>query len=206
MQRTHDKSTLKGISMTILILGLILFLAPHSIRIVAEDWRTAQIARLGAMPWRLAYTLVSLLGLGLIIWGYGMARAAPQVLWHPPTGMRHAAALLTLFAFILLAAAYVPRNSILARVHHPMALGVTFWALAHLLANGTLADVLLFGSFLVWSKLAYLAARKRDRKNAVQYEAGTLGSTLATVGVGLIAYLAFAFWLHAWLIGVRPFG
>ena len=192
--------------MTILILGLILFFVPHSVRIVADDWRTAQIARLGATPWKLAYTVASLVGFGLIVWGYGLARAEPQFLWNPPAGMRHAAALLTLLSFILLAATYVPRNRIKARVHHPMALGVVFWALAHLLANGMLADVVLFGSFLIWSKLAFIAARKRDRKNGTHYPDGTVGGTLATLGVGIVAYLVFAIWLHAWLIGVRPFG
>ncbi len=149
--------------MAILILGLVMFLGTHSIRIFADDWRSAQLAKHGEKAWKLAYTVISLIGFALIIWGYGLARNDPQVLWHPPLGMRHAASLLTLIAFILLAATYVPRNGIKARLHHPMVLGVTFWAFAHLLANGMLADVILFGSFLVWAKLSYLAARKRDR-------------------------------------------
>ncbi len=192
--------------MTILLLGLLIFLGTHSVRIVADDWRSAQRARLGLQTWKLAYTLLSLVGFALIVWGFGLARRAPVVLWAPPVAMRHIAALLTLVAFILLAAAYVPRNGIKARLHHPMVLGVTIWAFAHLLANGTLADVILFGSFLVWAKLSYLAARRRDRAGGVSYPPGTTGGTVAAVGIGIAAWVLFAIWLHWVLIGVRPFG
>lgn len=128
--------------MTILIIGLAIFLSIHSVRIVADGWRQAQIARLGEQPWKLAYSVLSALGFALIIWGYGVARATPVILWNPPTGMRHAAGSLTLVAFVLFAAAYVPRNHFKARFHHPMVLGVKAWALGHLLANGTVADLL----------------------------------------------------------------
>ena len=110
-----------------------------------------------------------------------------------------------LLAFVLLAAAYVPRNGIKARVHHPMVLSVKLWAFAHLLANGTLADVLLFGSFLVWAVLSFRAARRRDRAAGTRYPAGSLAATLATVVIGGVAWALFAFRLHEWLIGVRPF-
>ena len=139
--------------MEILVLGLVLFLGVHSVRIVADGWRTQTLARMGEMPWKGLYSLVSAVGLALIVWGYGLARQQPVVLWVPPIGMRHAASLLTLIAFILLAATYVPRNAIKARLHHPMVLAVKAWALAHLLANGMLADVLLFGGFLAWAVL-----------------------------------------------------
>lgn len=191
--------------MTILILGLVIFLGTHSVRIFANDWRTAQLAKHGEKAWKLGYTLLSLAGFGLIIWGYGMARSDPLVMWNPPLAMRHIAALLTLVSFILLAATYVPRNGIKARLHHPMALGVTVWAFAHLLANGALADVILFGSFLVWAKLSYLAARKRDRMAGTQYPSGTMGGTIAAVAAGVVAWGLFAFWLHGLLIGVNPF-
>lgn len=149
--------------MAILIIGLALFLGIHSVRIVAERWRQAQIARVGGNAWKLGYSVLSAAGLALIVWGYGLARTAPVVLWTPPTGMRHAAGLLTLIAFVFIAAAYVPRNHIKARFHHPMVLGVKAWAVAHLLANGSVADLLLFGSFLAWAICAFIAARKRDR-------------------------------------------
>lgn len=191
--------------MTILIIGLAVFLGIHSVRIVAEGWRQAQIARMGEKSWKLAFSVLSAVGLGLIIWGYGLARATPVVLWNPPIGMRHAAGLLTLIAFVFLAAAYVPRNHLKARFHHPMVLGVKTWTVAHLLANGTLADVLLFGGFLIWAVCSFIAARRRDRLAGTTYAAGTAGGTLSAVAAGTVAWAVFAFWLHAILIGVRPF-
>ena len=191
--------------MTILLIGLVIFLGIHSTRIVADGWRSAQIARIGAGPWKLGYAVLSLIGFYLLLWGYGMARQAPVVLWNPPVAMRHIAGLLMLIAFVLLAATYVPRNGIKARLHHPMVLSVKVWAFAHLLANGTLADVLLFGSFLAWSVLSFSAARRRDRAAGTRYLAGTMAGTLATVAVGGAAWALFAFRLHGWLIGVQPF-
>lgn len=192
--------------MTWLILGLILFLGIHSTRIVAEGWRAGMLARLGETPWKGLYTLVSLAGFVLLCWGYGQARMQTTVLWGPPVAMRHVAALLTLVAFVMLAAAYVPRNGIKARLRHPMLLSVKVWALAHLLANGNLADVVLFGAFLVWAVLCFRAASQRDRAGAITYPPGTTAGTVTTVVVGLLAWVVFAFWLHGLLIGVRPFG
>ena len=192
--------------MTLLIFGLVLFLGVHSTRIVAEPWRTRMRARLGENGWKGAYTLVSLAGFALIVWGYGMARQQPVVLWPSPTWTRHLAALLTLPAFVMLVAAYVPGNSIKARLKHPMVLAVKVWALAHLLANNTLADVLLFGGFLVWAVFSFRAARQRDRASNIAYPPGRAGPTVVTVAVGVAAWAAFAFWAHAALIGVRPFG
>ena len=192
--------------MAYLILGLVLFLGAHSVRIVAEGWRTQTLARLGEGPYKSIYTALSLLGFGLIVWGFGMARELPTMLWMPPRGMRHVAALLTLIAFVLLAAAYVPRNAIKARLHHPMVLAVKTWALAHLLSNGSLAHVILFGAFLAWGVANFIAARKRDRALGTTYPAGTWAGTAITVGAGVVAWVAVAFWLHGLLIGVRPLG
>ena len=192
--------------MTYLILGLIIFLGLHSVRIVADDWRTQTRARMGERPWKVLYSVLSLLGFGLMVWGFGLARQQPVQLWSPPTGMRHLASLLTLMAFVLLVAAYVPGNFIKARVHHPMVLAVKVWALAHLVANGNLAHEVLFGSLLVWAILAFTSARRRDRRLATRYPGGTAGATGITVAVGVGTWIAFALWLHGLLIGVRPFG
>ena len=192
--------------MVYLVLGLVLFLGVHSVRIVAEGWRTQTMARLGDGPYKGIYTVVSLVGLGLIIWGFGVARETPTMLWMPPRGMRHAAALLTLIAFVFLAAAYVPRNAIKARLHHPMVLAVKTWALAHLLSNGSLAHVILFGSFLAWGVANFIAARKRDRALGTRYPAGNLAGTATTVVVGVAAWAVVALWLHGALIGIRPLG
>jgi uncharacterized membrane protein len=192
--------------MTVLILGLILFLGVHSVRIFADGWRTAQIAQRGEGAWKGLYSVASIVGFGLIIWGYGLARAEPTVLWAPQLWARHLAALLMIFAFILLVAAYVPKNGIKSWVRHPMVLGVKVWALAHLLANHTLADLLLFGSFLVWAVLSFRAARQRDHAAGDPHVPGTLAGTLITVVVGLVAYVVFTLWLHTWLFGVRLMG
>ena len=191
--------------MSYLVLGLVLFLGVHSVRIVADGWRTQMRARLGEGAWKGLYSVASVVGLVLVVWGYGLARQQPVVLWNPPVGMRHAASLLTLIAFVLLAAAYVPRNALKARLHHPMVLGVKVWALAHLLSNGNLADVVLFGAFLLWAVLDFRAARQRDRALGTVYAPGATGPTVLAVVVGAAAWAAFAFWLHAAWIGVAPF-
>lgn len=191
--------------MAILIIGLAIFLGVHSVRIFAERWRQAQIARWGENTWKLGFSVLSAVGLALIVWGYGVARHTPVVLWNPPAGMRHAAGLLTLVAFVFLAAAYVPRNHLKARFHHPMVLGVKAWAVGHLLANGTVADLLLFGGLLAWAVLSFIAARRRDRVAATTYAAGTARGTLIAIVGGTVAWAVFAFWLHGVLIGVIPF-
>ena len=192
--------------MSILIIGLIIFLGLHSVRIFADGWRMRVQAQRGEGAWKGFYSVLSLIGFALIIWGYGLARQQPVVLWVPPVAMRHIAALLMLFAIIMLVAAYVPGNAIKAKLHHPMTLSVKTWALAHLLANGNLADVLLFGSFLAWAVFCFIAARKRDRVAGTIYPAGRALPTVMTVVIGLVAYGVFAVYLHKWLIGVPVFG
>jgi uncharacterized membrane protein len=189
-----------------LIAGLVLFLGVHSVRIFANDWRSAQLAQRGEAVWKLGYSALSIAGFVLIVWGYGLARQSPMVLWPTPRGMNHLAALLTLLSFVLLVATYVPRNAIKAKLRHPMILGVKVWALAHLLANNTLADLLLFGSFLIWAMLSFRAARQRDRQQPPVRLASNGLATAATVVVGVVAWAAFAFWGHLALIGVRPLG
>lgn len=213
--------------MATLVAGLILFLGLHSVRIVAEGPRTALIDRLGENGWKIGYSVLALAGLWLVVRGYGQTRAAPDALWNPPTWTRHLSALLTVPAFVLLVAAYLPGNRIKTAVGHPMIIGVALWALAHLLANGRPGDVLLFGAFLVWAVLDWQTARRRDPSGMHSGPAaahasggqeagstgaarvrpgGTLSRDLLTVAIGLVAWAAFAFWLHARWIGVRPFG
>jgi uncharacterized membrane protein len=192
--------------MTVLILGLVLFLGAHSARIFADGWRSSVRARYGENAWKGGYSLLSLAGFGLIVWGFGLARQTPVLLWVAPVAMRHLAALLMLLSFILLVAAYVPKNGIKARLHHPMVLAVKVWAIAHLLANGTLADTVLFGAFLLWAVLDFRSSRQRDRAAGTVYPPGTAAGTATAVVVGVIAWAVFAFWAHGVLIGVRPFG
>lgn len=192
--------------MTYLILGLLVFLGVHSVRIVAQGWRAQTRSRTGELRWKGLYSVASLLGLALIVWGFGLARQQPLQLWSPPVAMRHLASVLTLASFLLLAAAYVPANMIKARLGHPMVLGVVLWSLAHLLANGNLAHLVLFGSFFVWSVIDFVASRQRDRLAGFRLPPGAVGPTVITVAVGFVAWFVFALWLHGLLIGVRPFG
>ena len=191
--------------MLILIAGLALFLGVHSVRIFAEEPRRRFIAERGENAWKTLYSLVAALGLVLIVVGYGRASADPVLLWSPPLWLRHVTLLLTAVAFVLLAAAYVPGNRIRAAVGHPMVLGVKVWAFAHLLANGTLPSLVLFGAFLAWAVADFVAARRRDRREGIERTAsGGLGASLATVAAGLVAWVLFVGWLHRWLIGVSP--
>ena len=191
--------------MLLLVLGLVLFLGVHSTRIVAEGWRTGMVARMGEVPWKAVYSVVSIVGFVLIVWGYGLARQNPVLLWPPlPAGVRHLSSLLTLAAFVLLVAAYVPRNHIKAKLKHPMIIGVKLWAFGHLIANNTLADLVLFGAFLVWAVLDFRSARRRPLPGSPAK--GQAVWTAVTVVVGVATWAVFAFWLHARWIGVSPMG
>lgn len=191
--------------MLALIAGLVVFLGVHSVGLFAPSRRQRTIARIGPLAWKGLYTVVAVVGLALIIYGYGQARLSPLWIWTPPVWTRHLAALLTLPAFVLLVATYLPGSHIKARVGHPMLLGVKFWAIAHLLANGTLADVLLFGSFLVWAVALFVVLRRRDRAAGVARTGRTSRDAVVTA-LGLVAWVAFAVWLHELIIGVAPFG
>ena len=192
--------------MPLLILGLILFIVAHSTRIFTDDWRSHMLERLGEKRWKVLITLVSIAGFGLMMIGYGQARLTPLPLWEPTLAARNIALILNLLAFFLVAAAYVPRNIIKEKIGHPMVAGVKIWALAHLLSNGNLADVILFGSLLVWAVLNFRSSRKRDRMNDVEYPAGTVLGTRITLAVGAIVWYVFLQWLHVRWIGVSPLG
>lgn len=187
-----------------MIVGLVLFLGTHSVRIFADGWRTRAIAHIGEYPWKGAYSLVALAGFVLIVWGYGQARTTAAVLYDPPVSTYSLTSLLMLASFVLWAAAYVPGNHIKAALGHPMVAGVKLWAFAHLLSNGRLADVILFGAFLAWAIADFIAARRRDRAAGTRYPAGRPARTAATVIIAIAAWLAFALWLHVVLIGVKP--
>ena len=200
--------------MALLILGLVLFLGAHSTRIFAENGRQAVLQRLGEKAYKGAYTLVSLVGFGLLMYGFDQVRWDSPMLWTPPVWAKHVAALLMLLSLVLLACAHAPRNAIKAKLHHPMVLSVKVWALAHLLANPRVADVVLFGAFLLWSVLNFRAARKRDRMAVEsQGEAGTLlvpevsvAATWRAVGIGVVVWAVLLSRGHEWLFGVSPLG
>ncbi|WP_165857436.1 NnrU family protein [Marinobacter sp. JSM 1782161] len=188
--------------MGVLILGLVLFLGVHSLSIVASGGRDRLVARLGEQPFKGLYSLASLVGLILIIWGYGLARQEPVVVYLPPAWLRHLALLLLLPVFPLLLATYLP-GRIQRATKHPTLIAVKLWALAHLLANGMLADVVLFGAFLAWAVAERISLKRRTPRAVPALPASPRNDLIAVVG-GLLVYGAFVVWLHRVLIGVSP--
>ncbi len=187
-----------------LVAGLILFLGVHSTGLLAPAWREQQISKLGKPAWKGIYAVLSLVGLVLIVIGYGQARMEPTWIWMPPVGLRHLVLLLMVPVFILLVATYVPGNAIRAKLGHPMLAAVKLWALSHLLANGTVADILLFGSFLAWAVAGFVVLRRRDRLAGKEPEASNARATAGTIVGGLVLWYFFAAYLHVWLFGVSP--
>lgn len=198
--------------MSLLLLGLVLFIGSHSVRIVAEDWRNRVRSRLGEKLYQGLYSLTSLVGFVLIVYGFSLVRVDSPMLWVPPVAMRHVASLLMLLSMILLVAAHVPHNAIKDRLHHPMVLSVKVWALAHLLANGRLVDAILFGAFLVWAVLVFRAARQRDRvvedlvPASDELEQVATPTTMKVMVIGALVWAVLLLGGHAWLFGVSPVG
>ena len=190
--------------MNTLIVGLILFLGAHSVSMVAAGWRDRMAARMGEQRWQGLYALVAIAGFSLIVWGYGLARQEPIVIYVPPVGLRHLMLLLMVPVFPLLLAAYLP-GRIQTATKHPMLAAVKLWAFAHLLANGTLADVILFGSFLVWAIADRISMKRREPRPVPGAPPSNLNDLIAVV-VGLMLYGVFVVWLHRWLMGVSPIG
>lgn len=186
--------------MTTLVVGLILFLGIHSVSIVNEPWRDRTVGRLGEWPWKGLYSLVALIGLILIVQGYGAARYDPVVVYAPPVWLRHIAFLLLIPVFPLVLATYFP-GRISAATRHPMLVAVKLWAFAHLLANGMLADLLLFGGFLAWAVADRISFKRRTPRAIPQAPQSGLNDVIAVVG-GLLIYGAFVGVLHEVLIGV----
>jgi uncharacterized membrane protein len=190
--------------MTTLIVGLVLFLGVHSVSILAPAWRNAMAARLGEWGWKGLYAIGAIAGFVLIIQGYAAARLTPVVLWVPPAATRHIAALLLLPVFVLLLAAYLP-GRIKAATKHPMLVATKLWAVAHLLSNGMLADVVLFGAFLAWAVADRISLKHRPARPLPGAPPSKFNDVIAVVG-GLALYGLFAMVLHTRWIGVAPFG
>jgi len=188
--------------MSILIAGLVVFFAVHSVSIFNEPWRDSMVAKLGEWPWKGVYSMAAIIGFVLIVWGYGLARVDPVVLYSPPMWLRHVSILILVPVFPLLLAAYLP-GRIQAMTRHPMLVATKLWAVAHLLANGTLADVLLFGSFLVWAVIDRISMKRRTQRLIPGAPPSKFNDIIAVL-FGLVLYTVFVLWLHAWLIGVSP--
>ena len=190
--------------MTTMVLGLLLFFGVHSLSILAPGFRDARIAAWGAGRWKLLYSLFSLVGFLLLIQGYAVLRLEPHIVYVPPDGLRHLAALLMLPVFPLLLATYLP-GRIKRAAKHPMLVAVKLWAVAHLLANGMLADVLLFGGFLVWAVADRISLKRRPASTAPAASGSVVNDVIVVVG-GLGLYAAFVMALHERLFGIAPFG
>lgn len=188
--------------MTLLIIGLVLFLGSHSVSIVNSAWRDRMVARLGVLPWQGLYSLVAIAGIVLIIQGYDLARENPFILYQPPNWLRHTALLMLVFVFPLLFATYMP-GRIQTITRHPMLVATKIWAFAHLLANGSLADIILFGAFLIWAVADRISLKRRTPLPVHGIPPSRFNDVLAII-LGLGLYLIFIFGLHAWLFGVSP--
>lgn len=188
--------------MNVLVLGLVMFLGVHSISIVAPQWRETMFRKLGEPVWKGAYSLIAIAGFVLIVWGYADARATAAVIYQPPHWTRWLAAALMLPVFPLLLAPYFP-GRIRAKLKHPMVIAVKTWALAHLLVNGTSADLLLFGGFLAWAIMDHISLKRRPERPIRALAPRPINDVIAIV-LGLLLYVALLHGLHLRLIGVSP--
>ena len=186
--------------MSILVAGLIIFFAVHLVSIVNEGWRDRMLERIGEGPWKGVYSLVAIIGFVLMVWGYGLTRLESEILFIAPHWLRHLAMLLLLPVFPLLLATYLP-GRIQALARHPMLIATILWSFAHLLVNGRLADVLLFGAFLLWAALDLFSMRRRTLRALPGAPASKVNDVIALT-FGLVLYALFVLWLHGLLVGV----
>lgn len=190
--------------MALLILGIVLFLGLHLIRVVAPGLRTSLIASLGEAGWKVAYSAASVIALIVLIYGFGEARDMTPV-WSPPFWMSHITILLMLFAMICLVAALLPAGHIAVRTKHPMVLSVKIWALAHLLSNGDGAAILLFAAFLAWGVILRISLKRRERAGEITLRPFVSAKyDLYAIIIGAIVWALIIWKLHAWIIGVSP--
>lgn len=191
--------------MTLLIVGIILFLSVHLVRVVAPDLRRSMIARLGENGWRAGYSVASILTLILLIYGFGQARQVTGMLYNPPIWTAHIAITLMLIAMICLVASLLPAGHIATKTKHPMVLSVKIWALAHLLANGETSSVLLFAAFLAWGVIVRISLKRRERAGEITLRPFVSAKyDFHAVVIGIVVWALIIWKLHEWLIGVSP--
>lgn len=191
--------------MLLLIIGLVLFLGLHLIRVVAPGFRAAMVARLGLSGWKGLYSALAIVSVALVAYGYSVA---PVVnVWFPPMGMNHLTVTLMLFATVCLVAGVLPAGQIVAKTKHPMVLSIKIWAFAHLISNGDLRSIILFAAFLAWGVILRIALKRRERAGEVTVRpfAGTKYDLYAVI-LGVVLWAAITFKLHELLIGVAPLG
>jgi uncharacterized membrane protein len=188
-----------------MILGLVLFLGAHTLT-TRRDLRASLIVATGESGYKIGYALISLVGLALVVWGFAQYRAAGLIpIWSPPTALKHLNIALMLPAVILVVAAYL-RGRIYKAVKHPMLAGVKLWAFGHLLANGDLGGIILFGSFLAWAVYDRISLKRRADPGGPPIPVGGISNDLIAIVVGIIVYLALAFAFHPVVLGIPVMG
>jgi uncharacterized membrane protein len=188
-----------------MIAGLVVFLGAHTLT-TQRALRARVIASMGEGTYKIVYSVVSAVGLALIVWGFARYRATGWIdVWQPPVAMKHITVALMLPAVIMVAASYI-RGRIYTTLKHPMLAGIKLWALAHLLANGDLGSIILFGSFLAWAVFDRISLKRRSDAGGPPIPVGGATNDLIAVAVGVIAYLALAFAFHPAVIGVPVIG
>lgn len=191
--------------MLVLIIGIVIFLGAHSIRIAAPDWRKAQIAAKGLGAWKGLYSVFSAIGLVLIIWGYSIARPEAAFVYEPPQWVRHITLTLMLFSMIFFAVSQFPAGRMKPLVKHPFLLATKLWAFGHFIANGDAASLVLFLSFLAWAVFDRISESRRERAGETRaMTAGPVSNDLIAIAVGVALYALIVWKLHEWLIGVSP--
>ena len=191
--------------MLVLIIGIVIFLGIHSVRIVAPDWRKAQIAAKGLGAWKGLYSIISAIGLALIVWGYALARPEAGFIYEPPKWAKHITLTLMLFSMIFLAISQLPAGRIKPFVKHPFLLATKLWAFGHFIANGDTASLVLFLSFLAWAIFDRISESRRERAGeTAKIVAGPIANDLIAIAIGVAVYALIVWKLHEWLIGVSP--
>lgn len=189
--------------MTLLIVGIVLFLGTHMVRVLAPGMRAHMIGRFGEATWKGLYSVLSVVTLAILVWGYA---TAPVVsIWFPPTWTAHLATTIMIFAMICLVASLIPAGHIAVKTKHPMVLSVKIWAFAHLLANGDVASMLLFLAFLAWGVILRINLKRRQAAGHVTLRPFVSAKYDAlSVAIGLVAWVVITLWLHEIVIGVAP--
>ncbi len=191
--------------MLVFILGLVLFFANHLVRVIAPGFRQSLVDSFGLTLWRIGYSIVSLVALALLVYGFDLSRAETGILYNPPAFMSHIVLTLMLVATIIFVSGFLPAGYIRAKTKHPIILSIKIWALAHLLVNGETNSVLLFGAFLAWGVILRISVKRRVAAGEVALPVFKSAIyDLASVVIGVAVYAAIVFRLHEWIIGVAP--
>ncbi|SBS32784.1 NnrU protein [Marinomonas spartinae] len=190
--------------MLILVIGLVMFFVLHSVQIMAPKWREEGMLRHGKMRWQMRFGMGALISVAFIWMGFTQVRLDPTWIWLPPAWIRQVSSLLMLFSFYFAACALIPGTKLKAMTGRPFLLAVKLWAFAHLISNGKLEDIIIFGSFLVWSIVAYAVLRRRDRAEGIKHDYIGIHMDLAAFTITMITWFGMVFYFHKLLFGVAP--